>query len=326
MAEKTLHWSKMKERGSFAGIQILVWIYQILGKGFFKVCFFPVMLYFYLTGGRARKAIQDYWQQVEITRGGQRSGYWQTHKHAFKLFLQFGFAIVDKFDAWLGKIGLDDIEIADHSAFTDLTSAGGAVVLSSHLGNMEICRAIFSCGANKKKLNVITYNEHAPSFNNFLKKVNPEAAINFVHINDFGPDDTIKLKQKIEDGEVVVIFADRTSVNNPESVQYVPFLSKDAPIAVGPFALATIMDCPVFFMSCIKNAQSGRYTTYIERFAEPTKVKRKERAAYFQALMEKYTSRLTYYCLKAPYQWYNFFDFWTVSVQADEDKKPNHKK
>ena len=317
--QQNQHWSTLKERGSLLGIQCLVFIYKVFGKGLFQVCLFPVMLYFYATGRIARHAAKDYWQQLEITRGAQVSKGVRLHRHAFKIFITFGLAIVDKFDAWLGKIHIDDIDIMNTDCYDKLTSSQGAVILSAHLGNMEICRAIFSSGANKKKLNIITYNEHAPSFNNFLKRINPEAAINFIHVNNFGPDDTIMLKQKVDDGEAVVIFADRTSVNNPNSVNFAPFLSKPAPIAIGPFALATIMECPVFFMTCLKDSASGRYQTYIEEFAQPTKVRRKERKAYFQQLMEKYTSRLEHYCLKEPYQWNNFFDFW----RANEANNPN---
>lgn len=322
--EQNQHWSTLKERGSMFGIQCLVFIYKVFGKGFFQVCLFPVMLYFYLTGRIARQAIKDYWIQLETTRGVPNSKGLRLDRHAFKVFISFGLAIVDKFDAWLGKIHIEDIEIINSEVYDNLTSSQGAVILSGHLGNMEICRAIFSSGENKKKLNVITYNEHAPSFNNFLKKINPDAAINFIHVNNFGPDDTIMLKQKIDEGEAVVIFADRTSVNNPNSVNFVPFLSKPAPIAIGPFALATIMECPVFFMTCIKNSENGRYQAYIEEFAEPIKVKRKERKEYFQKLMEKYTDRLGHYCLKEPYQWNNFFDFWRAN-EAETQTNQNNK-
>ncbi|WP_158972360.1 family 2 glycosyl transferase [Paraglaciecola sp. L3A3] len=323
--QQNQHWSSLKERGNIFGIQCLVFVYKVFGKWLFQICLFPVMLYFYLTGRIARHAAKDYWCQIEKTQNIECSKGIRLHRHAFKIFITFGLAIVDKFDAWLGKIHIDDIEIMNPDVYSKLTSGQGAVILSAHLGNMEICRAIFSSGENKKKLNVITYNEHAPSFNNFLKRINPDAAINFIHVNNFGPDDTIMLKQKIDDGEAVVIFADRTSVNNPESVNFVPFLSKPAPIAIGPFALATIMECPVYFMTCLKNSESGRYQTYIEDFAQPTKVKRKERKQYFQSLMEKYTQRLGHYCLKEPYQWNNFFDFWRANETNNSNQSEKNK-
>lgn len=318
------HWSAIKERGSERGIQILVFIYKVFGKGLFQVCLYPVMVYFYLTGTIARRSAIDYWTQLEITRGTKTSTRFQKHRHAYRMFITFGLLIVDKFDAWLGKIKAGDIEVMHQNCVKSLMSSGGVVILSSHLGNMELCRAIFSYGDRKKNINVITYNQHAPSFNNVLKKINPNAAVNFIHINNFGPSDTIHLKQKIEEGEAVVIFADRTSVANPNSVIHVPFLSKPAPFAIGPFALATVMDCPVFFMTCLKNSESGRYQAYVEEFAMPVKVPRKDRNTHYQQMMERYASRLTHYCMKEPYQWNNFFDFWPAK-ESGVDNNPDNK-
>ncbi|MCK8133444.1 family 2 glycosyl transferase [Pseudoalteromonas sp. 2CM28B] len=317
--DSTFHWSQLKERGSMFGIEVLVFIYKVFGKWLFKVVLTPVMFYFYITGRLSRHAIWHYLDNLNTSMGGQKRVGLARFKQGFKLYFSFGMAILDKFDAWLGKVNIKDIEIATPDGYQELVQAKGAVIFSAHLGNMEICRAIFSMGDNKRPLNVITYNEHTPSFNNFLKKVNKEAAINFIHINNFGPDDTIKLKQKIDDGEAVVIFADRTSVNNPTSVHQAPFLGEQAPFAVGPFALANIMECPVFLMFCIN--EHGRYRTYIEKFADPIKVKRKERQAHFQAMATKFAERLEFYCKKAPYQWYNFFNFWQKA--SDKDSKPS---
>lgn len=311
-----LHWSMIKERGSMLGIEVLVLIYKIFGKGFFKVCLTPVMFYFYLTGKNERYAVWYYLDRYNTSQSiSLKTGLSRFHQ-GFKVFFSFGLSIIDKFDAWLGKVDLKDIKIVNDEAYKELLAANGAIIFSAHLGNMEVCRAIFSMGDNKRRLNVITYNEHTPSFNNFLKKVNADSAINFIHINNFGPDDTIKLKQKIEDGEAVVIFADRTSVNNPESVCFAPFLGEEAPFAIGPFALASIMDCQVFTMFCIK--REGQYQTYIEKFADPIKVKRNQRQEYFTQLAKRFAESLENHVLLAPYQWYNFFNFWKT---VDKNKK-----
>ena len=266
------------------------------------------MIYFYLTGSVARSSIHQYLANLSQHKSNVVLTKAQLFRQGFRVFYYFGLAIVDKFDAWLGKVNIEDIDIVNKQDYQALLDAPGAIIFSAHLGNMEVCRAIFSSGEQKRKLNVITYNEHTPSFNNFLKKVNKDAAINFIHINNFGPADSIQLKQKIEEGEAIVIFADRTSVNNPDSVYNVPFLGEEAPFAKGPFALAAIMECPVFLMFCIK--EQNRYKAYVEEFAQPKKVKRKERNEYFTGLAVKYAQRLEYYCQKSPYQWFNFFNFW----------------
>ena len=80
------HWSTIKERGSLFGIRCLVAIYKVCGKRFFQVCFFPVMLYFYLTGGQARRGILKYWHHIEQTRNVTLSRGFALHRNGFKLF------------------------------------------------------------------------------------------------------------------------------------------------------------------------------------------------------------------------------------------------
>ena len=42
-----------------------------------------------------------------------------------------------------------------------------------------------------------------------------------------------------------------------------------------------------------------------------------ERAGALDALARHYASRLEHYCLRAPYQWFNFYEFWdTLSPSA----------
>lgn len=317
-----LHWSKYKERGSVFGIEILVFIHKYLGNWLFKIILFPVMVYFYITGRVARESTQQYLTHLHQHTNNQKLMKFQLFTMGFKVFYNFGLAIVDKFDAWLGKIEFDDIDV-DEQGYKALSKTKGVVIISAHLGNMEICRAIFGTGNRTRPLNIITYNEHTPSFNDFLKKVNKDAAINFIYINQFGPADSIILKQKIEDGEAVIIFADRTSVNHPGSTYEVPFLGEKAPFAKGPFALASLMECPVFLMFCTK--EKSRFKAHVEEFASPKKVKRKERDEYYQFLATKFAERLGYYCTKAPYQWYNFFNFW-ASSQANVTSSKNEEK
>ncbi|GAM78139.1 glycosyl transferase [Vibrio ishigakensis] len=40
--------------------------------------------------------------------------------------------------------------------------------------------------------------------------------------------------------------------------------------------------------------------------------------------MQRYAQRLEHYCFQAPLQWYNFFNFWILSNQQDDDSKQQH--
>ena len=116
------------------------------------------------------------------------------------------------------------------------------------------------------------------------------------------------LQQKIEQGELVVIAADRTSSNSQGRVVNLPFLGEPAPFPQGPFILASLLDCPVFTMFCIR--QHGRYQVHVEHLADTLKGPRKDRAARLTDAMTKYSQRLAYFAQLAPLQWFNFYDFW----------------
>lgn len=314
------HWSKTAERGSIIGIDILIFIYKVFGKGIFKVFLTPVMFYYYLTGTDARKATWRYLDHLHSSANQPKKQDIAKFSEGLRIFFSFGLSIVDKFDAWLGKVNADDIDLIGDESYQQILTGDGAVLISAHLGNMEVCRTIFS---DKRPLNIISSNTHSPAFNRFMKKTNADSTINFFNIDNFGIDDTIKLKQKIEDKEAVIIFADRTSMTNPNNVNFVPFLGENAPFGVGPFALATLMECPVYTIFCLK--EQGRYRTYVDKLADPVKISRKERKIYFKTLTEGFAQRLEKYVRLAPYQWYNFFDFWPANDNVDEKKrdKPN---
>jgi predicted LPLAT superfamily acyltransferase len=44
---------------------------------------------------------------------------------------------------------------------------------------------------------------------------------------------------------------------------------------------------------------------------------RRGRDAAVGELLEAYSSRLEYYCTRAPYQWFNFFDYWNELDEKD---------
>ena len=61
----------------------------------------------------------------------------------------------------------------------------------------------------------------------------------------------------------------------------------------------------------------ARYRVFVEPFADMITLPRRERAAALRHMIERYAQRLGHYCLLAPKQWFNFFDFWS---RADEDR------
>jgi predicted LPLAT superfamily acyltransferase len=72
------------------------------------------------------------------------------------------------------------------------------------------------------------------------------------------------------------------------------------------------MGCPVYLMFCLSEGKG--HTVYFEHFADCIELRRRDRERLLADLAARYAQRLEYHCLAAPYQFYNFFDFWSVSA------------
>ena len=317
------HWSKMQERGNQFGMRILLISYRLFGRRGLWVILFPVVLYLFLTGKTARVASLNFLAQVNQFNGKAYRSSWQ---ESFRHFRSFADSAFDKIDAWLGRIKQNDIHYTNEALYEQLDKQKqGAIFIGSHLGNLEVCRAL-SQHRSCKVINVLVFTHHAVEFNKILKRINPTVDVNLIQVTDIGPDIAILLKEKVEQGEVVVIVGDRTSSTRAGRVIECDFLGKPAPFSQGPFILAALLDCPVFFLFCLKDKDQQGQTLYrviFEKYADKLTLPRKTRQIALQQIMTDYAARLTHFAALYPYQWFNFYDFWQNdhSVIRDQIKE-----
>ncbi len=299
------HWSRQKEKGTYIGLKFLFLMYKWFGKGIFSLFLHPVLFFFFILSPDKRRASRKYLEHVEKVTGNNKTIRWY---HCYRHFISFGYCILDKLIAWLAS-SLPIAGFFGEQVYRDLEVKNqGAVFIGSHLGNLEYCRAL-SRGATSKTINAVVFQEHAENFNRVVKEVNPDFEINLVHVSSFGIDTAINFREKIAQGEILVIVADRTSPFADERNIEAEFMGEMAVFPQGPFVLAAVMDCPVYLIFCIKE-QDG-YNIYLEPFRDEVALPRKERQQALQQLVRGYAQRLEHYCLKAPLQWFNFYDFWT---------------
>lgn len=310
------HWASIRERGNQFGIKFLVFCYTYGGRWLAVILLYPIILYFFITGKAERKSSMDFLQTVyqfdDKCALTHPPTLWDSYKH----FLSFGFAALDKVDSWLGKISSDGISYQHYEQFEQLQQSKlGAVFIGSHLGNLEVCRAL-STQKYPVRINVLVFTQHAESFNRMLKELNQEVDLNIIQVNQLGPDIAIMLKDRIENGEYVVIVGDRTPINNPDRTSKCQFLGKTAHFSQGPLILAHLLDCPVYLLFCVK--VKSHFRVIFEPFCTPkVALKRKTRQQQLSELNQKYADRLAYHAIRYPLQWFNFFDFWQHELATD---------
>jgi len=311
------HWANIGERGSYWGIRLLAASYRLGGHWLCRAIMYPVIGYFFLTGSTARHASQQFLQKVLAAEPRhpqlQPRVRWY---HSLNHFIQFGNAALDRIDAWCNRVGVEQVDFPDREPLVERLKQGkGAVLLASHLGNPELCRAI-SMSQRRVTVNVLVMTANAANFNRVLKQLNPDSDLNLIHINELDPSTSVMLADKVAAGELVVIAADRTATGSIDRMSMAPFLGEDAAFPQGPFILAGLLDCPVYLMFCLK--ELGRYRVFLEPFADSLKFARKDRTAGIEAAVGRYANRLEHYARRQPLQWFNFFDFWQQHQTASQ--------
>jgi predicted LPLAT superfamily acyltransferase len=61
----------------------------------------------------------------------------------------------------------------------------------------------------------------------------------------------------------------------------------------------------------------NRYDIHFETLADFSKIGRGERAAAVDAALTRYVALLDKYCRAAPYNWFNYFDFWQTNAAQE---------
>ena len=303
------HWTRIEERGVFAGLRMMLWCYRVFGRGAFALLLYPVIAYFFIFGTTARRASREFLSRVHADPRGRttledRPGWRQSYRHLFN----FGDAVLDKLAAWAGDIGEDDVIFKNRVIFDELLNAGrGGVLIASHLGNMEVCRALGELSLGLK-LNVLVHTKHAPNFNRLLSRVGPQSSVSLIQTTEIDAATAMMLHDRIAQGELVVIVGDRIPVKSSSRYSWALFFGKPAPFPQGPFILSAILECPVQLIFCLKRA--GRYHVIFEHFSDKIAIPRRNRTQILEDCTSRYAARLEHYCATDPYQWFNFFDFW----------------
>jgi predicted LPLAT superfamily acyltransferase len=307
--KKTLHWTQIEERGMIWSIWLLLRIYQLFGRMFLQLFLYPVVLYYWLTHRQARQASQAYLNRLAVFSPSLKlsgSFFW-----SFRHFSSFANAIIDKLAAWSGALSQTDVEYYGRNELIARISKGqGAVLLGSHLGNLEVCRVIADFDKTIH-INVLLDNKHAQKFNQLLKQTSDNSQLNLIQITEITAATSMVLRNKINNGELVIIAADRTPVSNQQRVTKVTFMGADALFPQGPFILASLLECPVYTVFCLK--QHSKNVIYFDLFSDSLMFPRKTREEAMQKMIQRYAECLQTYCLKEPLQWFNFFDFWHSS-------------
>jgi predicted LPLAT superfamily acyltransferase len=289
-------WLSVAERGSVFGVWFMVAVCRFFGRRVGRALMGPLVLYFVVFAPGARRASRDFLKRIGLPHG---------FRAVFAHCLRFGHCTLDRLFWALGDSRRFQVTCAGREHLDALVAARrGALLLGAHLGSFEAMRGM--AAEQAMPLNIVGYFKNARLVNGVLERLNPAAATRVIGVEP-GVDFVLKLKERIEAGELVALLADRVGVG--DRVVESTFLGELVPFPAGPYWLAAAIGCPVYLTFGLYR-EPNRYDLYCEPFAERIELPRGARDEGARRYAQRFAERLEHYCRLAPDNWFNFYDFW----------------
>lgn len=305
------HWQSRPEGGGRFAIGLFVTVAHRCGRSFARLALYPITLYFYWRRRPERDASRQFLERVL----GKPVSMWQVMKHIHI----FAATLVDRIyllahgerDFDITVEGLDAMEAT-------LAQGRGLLLLGTHQGSFEALRALSSRRPDIP-LRVVLDKQKTPAMTELLEALAPDVGDNVIDASRGGASITLAMAEACGQGAMVALLADRGREH--EVLRRTPFLGEPAPFPVGPWLLAHSLRVPV--MLCFGLYEGGnRYRLVFEPFADRIEIPRQDRAKALDDLIARFAKRVEHYIHVAPYNWFNFYDFWQQDVATAVQPDP----
>ncbi len=289
-------WVAKPERSNILAIRVIAWVARILGRRMARVLLYPICVYFLAFSPKANAASKKYLSRV-LERAPMRADL-------FRHYFAFAATVLDRVFLLSDDFGMLDVRV--HGVEGEQASAlqRGCILLGAHLGSFEIIRAI-GRKVQAPAVSMVMYEDNARKLNSVLHAINPALAQQVIELGK--PGSMLKVRDALQRGELVGILADRV-IEGEGSVAR-QFLGAPAKFSTGPLRTAAMLKAPVMLMVGIYRG-GNRYDVYFEKLADMGGVDPARRESAVDEALRAYVARLEHYCREAPYNWFNFFDFW----------------
>lgn len=301
-------WARTAESGSIAALRTGAWIDRHLGRAPLRALLHPIAGYFWLRRPGLRQASRAWLEAVTEHAEGRRAlGGTPRARDAYRHIHEFATQLLDRMVLWGG--GFDTLEITHEGSehlFELARRRQGALLIGSHLGSFDLLRLL--AGRYGLRVNVLMYTEHAERITGFFERLDPGSRLRVLRLDPGSLRTGFEVKACIDRGEFVGILADRLPPAGREIPAEVPFLGRPAAFPLSPFRLAIALGCPALAAGCVRTGP-GRYHASVSFIARGGRVPRGERDGRAREALEAYVAALERAALRAPLQWFNFYDY-----------------
>ena len=269
---------------------------SFFGRRLSRVVLYPIAAYFVVFAPKAKRASKAYLRRA--------LGRTARLPNGFRHVLTFASVVHDRVYWLRGRHDLFEIEVIGESHLATLRQQGrGMVFAGGHFGSFEALRAVGERHGIDTRM--LMFPDNARKVTAALTSINPALANSVIALGR--PDSVLRVRDHLQNGGSVGILADR--MLGDDKSRDIPFLGEPAPFPVGPWRLAAMLAAPVVFMAgCYLGG--NRYQLVFEPIIDFAQVPAEKRASAMQEAQDRFVELLEARCRQAPWNWFNFYDFW----------------
>jgi len=259
---------------------------------------YPLVLVYCL-----HKSVRDK-SRAYIMRRFSPQTKWEFFKHTFRLNLTFGRTLVDR--AAFGILGNTQFIFSPQGrqVCQELIKQNkGLLLLTAHVGCWQ--SAVNCLHFLEKHMHILYY--HNPKDNDKTVAEHRGEKAPFTFINPAGPLGGVpEMMAALNRGEIVCAMADRV-FGNPQNSVEVKFLGGKIHVPYSFYRLAAATGAPIL-IAFFPWQGSGKLSSWV---LNPIHVQDKgPHKQHYQPYAQQFIDDLTQFCIKYPYQFFNYFDWW----------------
>ncbi len=306
-ADPATAWAARREQGSLQALRLMAWIAVTLGRPVARLLLHPIALYYLLFAAAPRRHSARYLARALGRPATARDLYRHIHT--------FASTVLDRVYFVRGQMHAFDVTMTgDAGCDETIAQRRGGFLLGAHLGSFESLHAAGKSFPGMR-VTMVMYPDNARKIHSVLQALAPDFKLAVIAIGNSGS--TLAIRDALDGGSLVGLLGDRmlTAESARDAARTnivdIPFLGVPARFSDGPLRLAMLLRRRVIFMVGLYlggRRYDVRFETMADFTAPPADTAERERM--IQQALRDYVSRLEALCREAPYNWFNFYDYW----------------
>jgi len=302
----TREWLDRPEGGSSWALRLFATVARGLGRTVSRLVLLPITAYFMLRRAPERRASRAYLVRVL----GREPTWFEVARHIHT----FAGVTLDRVYFLTGELQRFDLRMVGIEQLHAAMDLGrGVLLIGAHVGSFDALRAASRLRPDVT-VRVVLDAQHSPALSAILRQLNPEIAAGIINPRQNGTVVALEIGAALNQGALVTMLGDRGRPGN--ATASVEFLGSIARFPTAPWQIAAALHVPVVL--CIGLYRGGdRYDLHFELLASRLQVERRHREQQLQHVVQDFADRLAVLVRKAPYNWFNFYDFWNEPAPGD---------